>query len=80
VAGAVALYLAKIPVAQLIGLLMFKSKPHYAASLLAGLVVVIVTVNLPYVGWFLGLVITCVGLGMLLMHALDAKGRGSLVR
>lgn len=80
VVGAIALYLAKIPVAQLVGLLLFKSTPHYAASLLAGLVFVIVAVNLPFVGWLLGPVITCVGLGMLVMHVLDATGRGHLVR
>jgi anti-sigma factor RsiW len=80
VVGAIALYLAKIPIAQLVGLLLFKSKPHYAASLLAGLAVVIVAVNLPLVGWLFGVVITCVGLGMLVMHALDATGRGSLLR
>jgi len=79
VIGAIALYLAKIPVAQLIGLLLFKSKPHHAATLLAGLAVVIVAVNLPYVGWLFGLVVTWVGLGMLVMHVLDATGRGNLV-
>jgi len=79
VAGAIALYLAKIPVAQLIGLLLFKSKPHYGATLLAGLAVVIVAVNLPYVGWLFGIVVACVGLGMLAMHVLDATGRGNLV-
>ena len=52
------LYFAKIVAAQLIGRALFKSPlgyPHYAATLVSGLVIVIISINLPWIGWLLGL-------------------------
>jgi cytoskeletal protein CcmA (bactofilin family) len=63
------LYFAKIVVAQIVGAALFRSGgelPHHAATLLAGLVVVIIAVNLPLVGGLVNLVLTLVGLGLLL--------------
>jgi cytoskeletal protein CcmA (bactofilin family) len=62
------LYLAKIVFANVLGSLLFRSPaglPHYAATLLAGLVVVMIAINLPFVGWLFNIVLTLIGLGMI---------------
>jgi cytoskeletal protein CcmA (bactofilin family) len=72
------LYFAKTVVAQLIGRTLFRSPqgvPHYAATLLAGLVIVIVAINLPWIGWLIGLVLTLLGLGMLVNYVAERSGR-----
>lgn len=66
--GAVGLYFSKAVVAGVIGRALFRAPngpPHYAATLLAGLAVVIVAINLPFVGGLAHLVITLVGFGMI---------------
>jgi hypothetical protein len=77
---ALGLYFAKTLVAQLIGRQLFKSRdaalPHYAATLLAGLVLVLIAVNLPWIGWLAGLVLTLIGLGMLVAYLSERWGRG----
>jgi hypothetical protein len=72
------LYFAKTVVAQLIGRTLFRSAhgvPHYAATLLAGLVIVLIAINLPWIGWLLGLVLTLLGLGMLVNYVSERSGR-----
>jgi cytoskeletal protein CcmA (bactofilin family) len=72
--GAIALYFSKTVLAQLIGRLLFESPagpPHYAATLLAGLVIVVVAINLPFVGGILNVVLTLVGLGMIVSQLLS---------
>jgi cytoskeletal protein CcmA (bactofilin family) len=72
------LYFAKTVVAQLIGRTLFRSAhgvPHYAATLLAGLVIVIIAINLPWIGWLFGLVLTLLGLGMLVNYVSERSGR-----
>jgi hypothetical protein len=72
------LYFAKIVVAQLIGRKLFASAhgvPHYAATLLAGLVIVLIAINLPWVGWLIGLLLTLLGLGMIVMYVSERSGR-----
>jgi hypothetical protein len=72
------LYFAKIVVAQLIGRKLFASAhgvPHYAATLLAGLVVVIIAINLPWVGWLISLALTLLGLGMIVTYVSERSGR-----
>jgi anti-sigma factor RsiW/cytoskeletal protein CcmA (bactofilin family) len=72
------LYFAKVVVAQLIGRRLFASAhgvPHYAATLLAGLVVVFIAINLPWVGWLFGIAITVLGLGMILTYVSERSGR-----
>jgi hypothetical protein len=67
-------YFAKPVVAQYIGRSLFDSPrgtPHYAATLLAGLVIVRIAVNLPWIGWLAWLVLTLVGLGMIAAHIYD---------
>jgi cytoskeletal protein CcmA (bactofilin family) len=74
----VGLYFAKTIVAQLIGRTLFAAPhgvPHYAATLLAGLVIVFVAINLPWIGWLIGLVVTLVGLGMLVNYVSDRSGK-----
>ena len=76
--GAVAVYFAKTVVAQFIGRTLFKSThgvPHHAATLLAGLLIVLVAINLPMIGWFLNLVLTLLGLGMLVLFLLGMTRR-----
>ncbi len=71
-------YFAKIVLAQLIGRALFKSPagyPHYAATLLSGLVVVLIAVNIPWIGWLANLGLTCLGLGLLALYAAGGRGR-----
>jgi anti-sigma factor RsiW len=66
--GAIALYFSKTVVAQIIGRALFRSPngpPHHAATLAIGLAIVIVVINLPWVGGFANLVLTLVGLGLI---------------
>ncbi len=72
------LYFAKIVVAQLIGRKLFASThgvPHYAATLLAGLVIVLIAINLPWIGWLISLALTLLGLGMIVAYASERSGR-----
>jgi cytoskeletal protein CcmA (bactofilin family) len=73
------LYFAKTLVAQIIGRQLFKTRdgatPHFAATLLAGLVIVLIAVNLPWVGWLAGLVLTLIGLGLLVAYVSERSGR-----
>ena len=72
------LYFAKIVVAQMIGRRLFAAQhglPHYAATLLAGLVIVIVAINLPWIGWLIGLALTLLGLGMIVTYVSERSGR-----
>jgi anti-sigma factor RsiW len=72
------LYFAKTVVAQMIGRMLFRAPhgvPHYAATLLAGLVIVIIAINLPWIGWLFWLVLTLVGLGMLVTYVSERSGK-----
>ena len=78
IAWLLGLYFAKIVVAQMIGRRLFASPhgvPHYAATLLAGLVIVLVAINLPWIGWLVGLALTLVGLGMIVTYVSERSGR-----
>jgi len=76
---ALGLYFAKTVVAQIIGRQLFKTRdgetPHFAATLLAGLVIVLIAVNLPWIGWLVGLLLTLTGLGLLVAYASEHSGR-----
>jgi cytoskeletal protein CcmA (bactofilin family) len=66
--GAVGLYFSKAVIAQLIGRGVLRnstSPPHFAAALFVGLVIVIVAINLPWIGGFANLVLTLVGFGVI---------------
>ncbi len=68
------LYLAKIVIAIFLGrrLLGRTSDDGIAVALLAGLVAIIVAVNVPYLGSFINLALTLVGVGVLFIWAITA--------
>ena len=75
---ALAIYLAKIPVALFLARTVL-GPPGYggpASALLVGLLAVFVAVNLPFIGWIVNLVLTLLGVGGLFAWALAAY-RGS---
>jgi len=63
----------------MIGRQLFKTRdgatPHFAATLLAGLVIVLIAVNLPWIGWLVGLVLTLIGLGLIVAYLSERSGR-----
>lgn len=66
----VSLYLAKIVLAHFVGRRLFEAteqQKHFALALLLGLLLVIVAVNLPFVGGIVNFVLTITGLGMLVI-------------
>lgn len=75
---ALAIYLAKIPIALFLGrtLLGPRGVGGPAPALLVGLLAVFVAVNLPLVGWIVNLALTLIGVGGLFAWAL-ATYRGS---
>ena len=82
VLGALALYFAKTIVAQIIGRRLFRGpagEPHYAATLLAGLAIVTIAVNIPFIGPILNLVATLIGLGLIVTVIYARFSRGATV-
>jgi cytoskeletal protein CcmA (bactofilin family)/anti-sigma factor RsiW len=80
VLGALGLYFAKTIVAQIVGrglLRNAESPPHFAATLFLGLVVVIVAINLPFVGGIINVALTLVGLGIIASLLLERLNRTS---
>jgi hypothetical protein len=74
----VAIYLAKIVVAHFIGQTLLArggTESHFALALVVGLVLVLVVINLPFVGGWLNFLLTIAGLGLIVMFAWD-KTRG----
>jgi hypothetical protein len=72
-----ALYLAKIIVAEFVGRTVFKAGK--AMSLLGGLAVVIVAVNLPFLGGLINFLFILLGLGALVLTAYRTNWRGPRV-
>ena len=78
VAWAVAIYLAQIVVASMVGRMLLNGSDSLAWTLLAGLVIVTVAVNLPFIGGIISFVLTIVGVGLLLQFLLGVlPGRAS---
>ncbi len=69
------IYLSKVVVAQLIGVrvleAMLEREEHFALSLLVGLLILTVAVNLPFVGGLIGFIVVVVGLGLLVLYVHD---------
>jgi cytoskeletal protein CcmA (bactofilin family) len=66
--GAVGLYFSKAVIAQIIGRGLLRNRevpPHFAVTLLAGLAVVIVAINLPWIGGLANLLLTLTGFGLI---------------
>ncbi|MGI9325857.1 MAG: hypothetical protein ACR2PZ_11605 [Pseudomonadales bacterium] len=74
----IALYLAKVVVAAIVGGMVLKKSSSLPLTLLVGLGIVIVAVNLPFLGGIISFVLTIIGLGVLLRYLLDVlSNRGS---
>lgn len=76
--GAVGLYFSKAVIAQIIGRGVLSnpaSPPHFAATLFVGLVIVIVAINLPWIGGLANLVLTLVGFGVIVSLVLARLNR-----
>jgi hypothetical protein len=68
VLGAIGLYFSKPVIAQVIGRGVLRNRstpPHYAVTLFVGLVIVIVAINLPWIGGFANLILTLTGFGVI---------------
>jgi cytoskeletal protein CcmA (bactofilin family) len=80
--GAIGLYFAKAVIAQIIGRAVLRDRatpPHFAMTLLVGLAIVIVAINLPWVGGIANLVMTLVGFGIIVSLVLARLNRGTAV-
>jgi len=80
VLGAIGLYFAKTVLAQVIGRAVYRSPtapPHFAATLLVGLVITIVAVELPFVGGIANFLLTIVGFGIIVTLLLARFSRES---
>jgi cytoskeletal protein CcmA (bactofilin family) len=80
VLGAIGLYFGKTIIAQMIGRALFQSPvglPHYAATLIAGLAIVIIAINLPVVGGIVNFVLTVLGFGMIVTVLLGRYNSGN---
>lgn len=80
VAWLIALYLAKIVVAAMVGRMLLSEREGLVVPLLVGLAIVIVVVNLPFVGGILSFLLTVVGLGLIAQYLMAnlpaARSRG----
>ena len=68
VLGAIGLFFSKAVVAQIIGRGVLRNRPtpaHYAATLFVGLVIIVVAINLPWIGWLVHLLVTLTGFGVI---------------
>ncbi len=78
--GAIGLYFGKTVIAQMIGRTLFQSPaglPHYAATLIAGLAIVVIAINLPIVGGIVNFVLTVLGFGMIVTVLLGRYNSGN---
>jgi hypothetical protein len=78
VLGAIGLYVAKAVIAQIIGRSVFsgpQGAPHFAATLVTGLVIVMVAISLPLIGGFANFVLTLVGFGVIVSLVLARLNR-----
>ena len=74
-AWALALYLAQIVVASMVGRMLMSGSDSLAWTLLAGLVIVTVAVNLPFIGGIISFLLTIVGVGLLVQYLLGVLPR-----
>ncbi|MFP6816149.1 MAG: polymer-forming cytoskeletal protein [Pseudomonadales bacterium] len=69
------LYLAKIVVGALVSRMLLSQRGNFLWTLLVGLTIVIVAVNLPFIGSIINLVLTIVGLGLIAQHLIAILAR-----
>ena len=78
--GAIGLYFSKAVLAQIIGRGVLRNRPtppHFAATLFVGLVIVIVAINLPWIGGFANLLLTLTGFGVIVSLILARLNSGA---
>ncbi len=71
VAWLLGLYLAKIVVAALVGRMLLSDRDDLAVPLLAGLAIVTLLVNVPFVGGIVSFLLTVVGLGLIVQYLIE---------
>jgi cytoskeletal protein CcmA (bactofilin family) len=79
--GAIGLYFSKAVVAQIIGRGVLGNReapPHYAATLFVGLVIVIVAINLPWIGGIANFLLTLVGFGVIVSLVMARLNQSSV--
>jgi len=79
--GAIGLYFSKAVIAQIIGRGVLRNRPtppHFAVTLLLGLVIVIVAINLPWIGGLANLILTLVGFGLIVSLIFARLNRGAV--
>jgi hypothetical protein len=65
------LYLAKVIVGAAVGRMVLSESDSLPLTLLAGLLIVVIAVNLPFIGGIINFVLTLIGLGLLVQHVLS---------
>jgi hypothetical protein len=81
IVGAIGLYFSKAVIAQIVGRGVLRDRmptPHYAMTLLVGLVIVILAINLPWIGGLANLVLTLVGFGIIVSLVIARLNPGAL--
>jgi len=81
VLGAIGLYFSKAVIAQIIGRGVLRNRPtppHFAVTLLVGLLIVIVAINLPWIGGLANLLLTLVGFGVIVSLIFARLNRGAV--
>jgi cytoskeletal protein CcmA (bactofilin family) len=79
-----AVYFAKILFAHFLGRVVLRERiegPHFALALAVGLALVLIVINIPFIGGLLNLILTLVGLGMLveqIYHLLHRRSEAPL--
>jgi hypothetical protein len=81
IVGAIGLYFSKAVIAQIIGRGLLRDRmppPHYALTLFVGLALVIVAINLPWIGGLANLALTLVGFGVIVSLVIARLNPGAL--
>jgi hypothetical protein len=81
IVGAIGLYFSKAVIAQIIGRGVLRDRmppPHYAMTLFVGLALVIVAINLPWIGGLANLALTLVGFGVIVSLVIARLSPGAL--
>jgi anti-sigma factor RsiW len=80
VLGAIGLFFSKVVMAHIVGRAAFRTRPappNFAASLIVGLAIIIVAINLPWLGGIANFVLTLVGFGIIVSLLLARFGNNT---
>ena len=67
-----AVYLAKIVMANIIGTMLLSEREGIVMPLLVGLIVVMIAINLPWIGGIISALLTITGLGLIVEYVMRA--------